>query len=145
MKRQIFRFVGHYVEMVAAMLAGMFVLAWPWGMIWPGLGDHPAADTLVMAANMTIGMAAWMAIRRHGPRMIGEMSVAMLAPFMVLLAPLAAGLITVDTLSTAGHVLMFLTMLGAMLARRDHYLHAHRGSGQVRSRQDDRLENAAAR
>ena len=96
-----------------------------------------------MAANMTIGMAAWMAIRRHSRPMIVEMSVAMLAPFVVLLAPLATGAITADTLTTAGHVLMFLTMLAAMLLRRQDYTH-HRGTEPVPNRQTDRFEQVAA-
>jgi hypothetical protein len=119
------RFAGHYAEMVVAMFVGMGLFALPWMVLWPGLSDHPVLDTLVMVANMTLGMAAWMAIRRHSPRMIIEMSAAMAAPFVVLLAPLAAGAITVETLSTAGHVLMFVTMLGAMLVRRHEYLHRH--------------------
>ena len=143
MTRQIIRFAGHYVEMVLAMLVGMGLLALPWMLIWPGLRDHPVLDTLVMAANMTMGMAAWMALRRHSRRMIVEMSVAMVAPFVVLLAPLATGFITVDTLTTAGHVLMFLTMLAAMLVRRQDYTH-HRGADPVRIRRTDRLEQVAA-
>jgi hypothetical protein len=125
MKRQTLRFVGHYVEMVLAMFAGMGLLALLWMVIWPGLDDHAVLGTLVMAADMTIGMATWMAFRGHGRRMIVEMSAAMVAPFVVLLAPLAMGAITEDTLMTAGHILMFLTMLGAMLVRRRDYVHHH--------------------
>lgn len=143
MKRPILRFVGHYIEMVVAMFVGMGLLALPWMLIWPGLSAHPVLDTLVMAANMTIGMAAWMAIRGHGRRMIAEMSVAMVAPFVVLLAPLAAGAITIDSLTMAGHVLMFLTMLAAMLLRREDYAH-HHGTGPVRKRQTSRVVNVAA-
>lgn len=119
------RFVVHYIEMVLAMLAGMGLLALPWMLIWPSLSDHVVVDTLVMAANMTIGMAAWMAVRGHARRMIVEMSAAMTAPFLVLLMPLAMGAITADTLMMAGHTLMFLTMLAAMLVRRDDYTHHH--------------------
>ncbi len=119
------RFAGHYLEMVVAMFVGMGLFALPWMLLWPSLSDHPVLDTLVMVANMTLGMAAWMAVRRHSSRLIIEMSAAMVAPFVVLLAPLAAGAITIETLSTAGHVLMFVTMLGAMLLRRHAYLHRH--------------------
>lgn len=119
------RFLGHYLEMVLAMLAGMGLLALPWMLIWPGLRDHPVADTLVMAANMTVGMAAWMALRGHARQMIVEMSAAMAAPFLLLLLPLAAGAITAGTLTMAGHTLMFLTMLAAMLLRRHDYTHHH--------------------
>ena len=119
------RFTLHYVEMVLAMFVGMGVLALPWMLIWPDLDEYPVADTLVMAANMTIGMAAWMALRGHGRQMIVEMSAAMVAPFLLLLVPYAAGVITADTLMMAGHMLMFLTMLAAMLLRREDYLNHH--------------------
>lgn len=124
-RRGLRRFLGHYLEMVLAMFAGMGLLALPWILIWPGLRDHPVLDTLVMAANMTIGMAAWMALRAHSRQMIVEMSVAMVAPFLLLLLPLAAGAITAGTLTMAGHTLMFLTMLAAMLLRRHDYTHHH--------------------
>lgn len=119
------RFIGHYVEMVVAMFVGMGVLALPWMLIWPDLDQNPVADTLVMAANMTIGMAAWMAVRGHGRRMIVEMSAAMVAPFVVLLVPYANGAVTADTVMMGGHTLMFLTMLAAMLVRRDDYVNHH--------------------
>lgn len=143
MKRQILRFVGHYVAMVVAMFVGMGLLALPWMLIWPGLRDHPVLDTLVMAANMTIGMAVWMAFRGHGRRMVIEMSLAMVAPFVVLLAPLTTGAITADTLMTAGHVLMFATMLAAMLLRRQDYTH-HHGARSVGHRRTGRVEKVAA-
>ena len=133
------RFIGHYVEMVVAMFVGMVVLALPWMLIWPGLDENPVADTLVMAANMTIGMAAGMALRRHGRRMIVEMSAAMVAPFLALLVPYATGVITADSLMMAGHMLMFLTMLAAMLVRREDYLNHHGRPLRVRRRQAQAL------
>ena len=142
MKRQMIRFVGHYVEMVIAMFVGMGLLALPWMLIWPGLDDYPVLDILVMVANMTIGMAAWMAIRRHGRAMIVEMSVAMVAPFVVLLVPLGAGVISANTLMVAGHVLMFLTMLAAMLLRWEDYSH-HHGSAPTPKRQTELVGDVA--
>jgi hypothetical protein len=129
--------------MVLSMLAGMGLLAIPWMIFWPGLSDHPVIDTLVMSANMTIGMAAWMVVRGHGRRMIVEMSAAMVAPFLLLLVPLAAGAITADTLMMGGHSLMFLTMLGAMLLRRHDYTH-HHGSWPWRRSRRARVEEAEA-
>ncbi|MGH3456970.1 DJ-1/PfpI family protein [Aeromicrobium sp.] len=117
------RFVGHYLEMVLAMFAGMGLLMLPWMVIWPGVGNHEVLGTLVMGVNMTIGMATWMAIRGHDRRMIVEMSAAMVAPFVLLLLPLAAGVISDGTLMMAGHIVMFLTMLAAMLLRRHDYTH----------------------
>ena len=99
------RFVAHYVEMVLAMLAGMGILGGLWMMIWPGIHDHPVLHTLEMAADMTIGMAVWMALRGPPRRMIVEMSVAMIAPVLL--------------------VLMLFTMLAAMLLRREDYMHHH--------------------
>ena len=57
--------------------------------------------------------------------MIVEMSAAMVAPFLLLLVPYAAGVVTADTVMMAGHMLMFLTMLAAMLLRREDYLNHH--------------------
>ena len=127
------RFTAHYVEMVLAMLAGMGILGGLWMLIWPEIMDRPVLHTLEMAADMTIGMAVWMVLRGHPQRMIVEMSVAMVAPFLVLLIPLAAGVITAGTLMLAGHVLMLFTMLAAMLLRREDYMH-HRGTMPWRRR-----------
>jgi hypothetical protein len=120
------RFAAHYVEMVVSMLVGMFALGPLWSMALPGLADHPAADTLVMATNMSIGMAAWMAIRRHSWPRIAEMVAAMYAPFLVLLVPYFLGALSGHGLMMGGHALMFVAMLAAMLWRRaDYYHHGH--------------------
>jgi flagellar biosynthetic protein FliP len=132
------RFLGHYLEMVLAMFAGMGILAVPWMLIWPGLSDRPVPDSLVMAANMTIGMAAWMALRGHTRRMICEMAAAMVAPFLLLLPPYATGAITTGTLMTAGHTLILLTMLAAMLLRRRDYTRHHLRSPWRRHHQQQR-------
>lgn len=129
------RFWWHYVEMVLAMLIGMGVF-WP---VWIGVlalfgrtdlldrGDLAAVE---MAVNMTAGMAIWMKIRGHGRRDIVEMSVAMSAPFFVLLLPYWLGAISADVLMVAAHSIMFVTMLLAMwwrkdVYRADHSSHAH--------------------
>jgi flagellar biosynthetic protein FliP len=118
--RRRLRFALHYVEMVIAMFVGMALLMPLTPASWAAL---PAVHALVMAADMTIGMAVWMAVRRHRTRLIAEMSVAMCAPFVLLLVPYALGAISGETVMLAGHLLMFLTMLGAMLLRRDEYAH----------------------
>lgn len=143
MSATIVRLIGHYVEMVVAMAVGMGVLALPWMLMWPGLHNHRVLDVLVMVVNMTLGMAAWMAIRRHSRRTIIEMSVAMVAPFVVLLVPLATGAISVNTLTTAGHILMFGSMFAAMLVRRRDYDHP-RSVVQLRNRPADRVEEVVA-
>lgn len=111
------RFAGHYLEMVVAMFVGMFALAPLWNMAWPGLDEHPAAHSMVMATNMAIGMAVWMRIRRHGWAHIIEMCAAMYVPFVVLLVPYWMGLISGDTLMNLGHILMFPAMLLPQLRR----------------------------
>lgn len=125
-KRLAARCAGHYLEMVAAMVAGMFLLAVPWSWAWPAYSGNTVVHTLVMAANMTIGMAAWMRVRRHSWPRIAEMSAAMVAPFVLLLLPYWFGVLPGGLLSSLGHGLMFVSMALAMWWRRDEYAHHHR-------------------
>jgi hypothetical protein len=120
---QVWHVIRHYLEMVVAMVVGMVALGPVWSLVWPGLSAHVAADALVMATDMAIGMGAWMRFRGHSWSAIAAMSAAMYLPFVVLLLPLWAGLITGGTLLTAGHVLMLPTMALAMLWQRHEYLH----------------------
>lgn len=120
------RFVLHGIEMVAAMMVGMMLLAPVWDRLWPGLAARADADALVMAVNMAAGMAAWMWLRGHGARLVAEMSTAMVAPFVVLLVPYWLGSISGGALVVFGHVGMMVAMIGAMLLRFDAYTHAHR-------------------
>ena len=115
------RFTLHFLEMVVAMVVGMIVLGPVWAFAWPGLSDVMTAQVLVMATNMSLGMALWMKIRRHGWASIIEMSAAMYVPFLVLLPFYWAGVMTGMTLMGAGHVLMLPAMLIAMLRRRQEY------------------------
>jgi flagellar biosynthetic protein FliP len=115
-RRPWLRFALHYVEMVVAMFVGMFALA----PLWPTLVS-PAAEAMVMATNMAIGMSLWMKIRRHSWRHIVEMSAAMYLPFVALLVPYWLGVVSGPGLMMLGHILMFPAMLAAMLWRRgDH-------------------------
>ncbi len=121
------RFAGHYLEMVVAMFVGMYAL----GPLWtfalpglpglPGLPDRPDITAMVMATDMSIGMAGWMLVRRHPWPHIGEMCAAMVVPFAALLVPYWTGLIDGGTLMLAGHLLMFPAMLLPMLRHRHHY------------------------
>jgi hypothetical protein len=72
--------------------------------------------TLVMAADMAAGMATWMAVRGHGPRIIGGMALVMVAPLVVLLPWLSGA-----ALSAAGHVLLPAAMAALMLVRWEHH------------------------
>jgi hypothetical protein len=124
------RFAVHYAEMVAAMFAGMGVFAPLWHIVFEALGltamDRTDVMAMTMATDMVIGMSLWMWLRGHTAAPIVEMAVAMYLPFAVLLVPLWLGLISATFLMIAGHVLMFGTMLLAMLLRRSEYTCHHR-------------------
>jgi hypothetical protein len=120
------RFVRHYLEMVLAMLAGMAVLGPAESMLlnpigWAELRAHPETHALVMATNMTVGMAAWMRFRGHGWAATAAMAVAMYVPFVALFPPLWLGVLPATGLMVLGHVLMLLAMAAMMLWRRDQY------------------------
>jgi flagellar biosynthetic protein FliP len=119
------RFVGHYLEIVVAAVAGMVVLGPAESMllnpIWAEVVANFEAATLVMATNMTVAAGAWMRIRRHGWAAVAEMAVAMYASFLVLFPPLWLGVLSASGLMSLGHVLMLFTIAAAMLRRRDQY------------------------
>ncbi len=115
--------VRHYLEMVVAMIVGMVALGPVWSLAWPGWIDRLEVHVLVMATNMAIGMAAWMAFRRHSAVAIAEMSAAMYVPFLFLLVPYWLGAVSGGLLFTAGHVLMLPAMALAMWWRVDEYAH----------------------
>jgi len=56
------RFVGHYLEMCAAMVVGMLLLDPLWPDPWAALPDAGAA---IMAVDMALAMGLWMRIRHH--------------------------------------------------------------------------------
>ena len=120
------RFVGHYLEIVLAAVAGMVVLGPAESMLlnpigWAEVVANFEAATLIMATNMTVAAAAWMRLRGHGWAAIAEMAVAMYAPFLVLFPPLWLGVLSASGLMALGHVLMLFTIAAAMLRRRDQY------------------------
>jgi flagellar biosynthetic protein FliP len=120
------RFVRHYVEMLVAMGLGMAVLL-PLRRFagLPDLSGSVELHSLLMATSMTIGMSAWMLVRRHSWAAIAEMAVAMYLPFVVLLVPFRAGVLDGHGVMMAGHVLMLPAMLLAMLRRPAEYLGHH--------------------
>jgi hypothetical protein len=71
---------------------------------------------------MTLGMALWMAVRRHRWVAIAEMGLAMYVPFVVLLPTFWAGWLSADAVFVLGHALMLPAMLLAMLRRPSEYL-----------------------
>ncbi|RIQ13600.1 hypothetical protein [Jiangella rhizosphaerae] len=126
------RFAGHYVEMVVAMLAGMFVLggalraALAAGGVDYSMDRYPEIVLVEMGLTMTVAMAAWMRVRRHGWPATLEMSAAMLMPAFVATALVVLDVTSAGTAMTVEHVAMFPLMLAVMLRRRDEYLtHRH--------------------
>jgi hypothetical protein len=121
--RRTWHFVRHYLEMVVAMLAGMFLLGWLETQAFPTVELTTETGVLVMATNMAIGMGAWMRIRGHTWRGIAEMSTAMYLPFAVLLVPYWTGVVSADTVIVWGHLLMFPAMALVMVRRPHAYTH----------------------
>jgi flagellar biosynthetic protein FliP len=119
------RFAVHYVEMIVAMFVGMLALGPTWSWLVPGIDDRADVSTLVMATNMSIGMALWMAIRKHSWPRIAEMCAAMYMPFAVMLPPYWLGAIDGHVVMMAGHILMFPAMFAVMVWRRGDYYHHH--------------------
>ena len=115
------RFLQHGVEMVVVMVAGMVLLGPIWSFAWPGLHESTTAHVLVMATNMSLGMAVWMRVRGHGLASIAEMAAAMYLPFLLLLPVSLTGALTTMGLMTVVHVLMVLGMLAVMLRHRHAY------------------------
>jgi hypothetical protein len=74
---------------------------------------------VTMAADMTLGMAAWMWVRGHAGRHILQMCAVMVLPFLVLLWPYQLGILSGDALLTGGHLGMF-ALMAAYLGRRPH-------------------------
>lgn len=120
------RFARHYLEMLIAMVLGMVLLMPLWRpVLGAGLMDRAGVHLPLMAADMTIGMGAWMLVRRHSRAALAEMALAMCLPFAVLMVPLWAGLLSAGAVSAAGHLLMLPAMAVAMLLRVGEYTHAH--------------------
>jgi flagellar biosynthetic protein FliP len=112
-------FIAHYLQMLAAMGAGMLVLG-PLAML---VGDASVVvDALLMATCMTAGMTAWMVWRRHPWRSIGEMGLAMYLSFAAPFPAYWLGALSGGGLMLVGRVLMLPAMALAMLHRREHYL-----------------------
>lgn len=123
-------FVQHLLEMSIAMVVGMFALGIPVKALfdavgWSFMNDHTVPMTLVMATNMSIGMAVWMRIRGCGWPAILEMSLAMYVPFVAMYPFYWAGLVNEMAIMIVGHVLMVPAMVVAMLFRLDEYTGSH--------------------
>jgi hypothetical protein len=120
------RFLRHYLEMVAAMFVGMVALGAAGrgvlalaGLQFPA--QYPELAALEMAVTMSVGMAAWMRHRGHGWASTLEMAGAMFTPAVALFPLLWLGLIAGDTLLLLEHLAMFPLMYLVMLRRRAEY------------------------
>jgi hypothetical protein len=125
------RFLHHYVEMVVVMLVSMAVLGGIVSGIFVLLGHlnlyhYAAFRAFVMTANMVIGMSVWMRFRGHSFAATAEMAVAMALPFLMLIGPYEADVISAGVLLIGMHALMLPFMFAAMLFRRDDYTRAHK-------------------
>jgi hypothetical protein len=124
------RFFHHYLEMLLVMMVSMMILSGLFWGIMAGLGHsnlrHLAGlRALVMTINMVIGMTLWMRFRRHGWATTLEMDAAMLLPFVLLIGPYAAGLLSDGALMGVEHLLMLPFMFLVMLRRYDEYAQVH--------------------
>ena len=139
MDTSLWQFTRHYLEMLAAMFAGMIVLGVPAEGALRLLGsstsalkaDAPAVVFLGMALVMTIPMVALMRFRGHAWRPCWEMSASMFLPTFAVIAVMWTGIDDdFGRLMMIEHAAMLPAMLVAMLLRYDEYAgcgHHHRG------------------
>ena len=131
-------FTRHYIEMLIAMVLGMFALGMPLAALLGVAGidvgswetDAPELMLLGMAFTMSVPMVAWMRHRGHGWTPAWEMTASMFIPSFAAIALLWAGIIDDSgALLAIQHVAMLPAMLVAMLLRLDEYTghgaHAH--------------------
>jgi len=129
--RSWWRFALHYLEMVLAMLVGMFVLGGAIRAVLAVAGVEysmarfPELVILEMGLTMALGMAAWMRFRGHGWPTTLEMSAAMLVPAAVMVPLVWLEVLDGGAAMMLEHVVMFPLMLAVMLRRRDEYAAAH--------------------
>ena len=119
-RRGAWRFARHYVEMVAAMYAGMIVLSPVYAALAARAGyadpwaTLPVLSAVVMAVEMTIPMAILMVRHGHRARAVAEMGVAMLLPALAAAAVQRLGAVSAASVMTIAHLGMFPAMLLAM-------------------------------
>jgi len=118
-------FWRHFVEMFAVMMLGMIASAAVFlaivQMTWDeAIRERPTASLLVIAAGMSIPMAAWMLYRGMGRRNAAEMAAAMVLPVIPFLFLVWLG-ITNTALCGPYCILGIVAMLALMLHRRSEY------------------------
>jgi hypothetical protein len=120
------RFLRHYLEMVAAMVVGMVALGAALRGVLALVGlevptRYPELAALEMAFTMSVGMAAWMRHRGHRWASTLEMAGAMFAPTIALVPLLWLGVISGDALLVLEHLAMLPLMYLLMARRRAEY------------------------
>jgi hypothetical protein len=125
-RRGIGPFLGHFAEMVVAMMVGMPLFGMPLralqgAVLGPSSVQIPELRALGMGVAMTVSMVIWMRYRGHSWRSSAEMGAAMLLPTVVLFPLLWVGLLPSGVLVALGHGLMLPGMLAMMLLRRSEY------------------------
>ena len=118
-------FARHFVQMGAVMFAGMVVSATVFlftvGMTWDeATVERPVASLLVIAAGMTLPMAAWMLHRGMGVRNSVEMAAAMTVPVLPFLF-LVWFDVTKSALCGGYCIVALVAMIGLMMYRRSEY------------------------
>ncbi|MEV4490855.1 hypothetical protein AB0K04_12140 [Micromonospora coxensis] len=124
--RPVRHLLRHLLAMAVAMVAGMLLLDPLWRAAgatlgFSGLLARPEVAALVMATDMSIGMALWMWHRGHPTRATAEMVAAMYLPYLLLFVPFLTGLLDGDGLLLGGHLLMVPAMVVVAVRHR----HAH--------------------
>jgi hypothetical protein len=123
-------FFHHYVEMLVVMMLSMVLLGGLVTGIFAIFGHssvlhYTGLRAFVMATDMTVGMVIWMRFRGHGWAATLEMAGAMFLPYLLLVGPYAAGVISGDAFLFGMHVLMLPFMFLVMLRRYDEYAQKH--------------------
>ena len=124
-----FSFLRHLGEMTVAMLLGMFAYGVLLGVVLGAAGStvedarlgQPELFVLGMATSMSVPMVAWMRHRGHEWRNGIEMSAAMFAPALVLIACYWVHAVEANSICPLACAAMIPAMVGAMLFRVDDY------------------------
>jgi hypothetical protein len=146
-------FVLHLLEMCAPMCLGLVIFDLLLvRTVGPMMGypdplrqlpdQYPEWSVLGLAVFMTVPMAAWMGIRRMARVPIAEMSSAMFALAILLMAATWLDLLPRATVLLWYHGLMMPAMIIPMLFRLDLYTMGHAGH-QPHAEQVDRPARAA--
>jgi hypothetical protein len=107
--------------MVAGMIASAAIFLTIVQMTWDeATREHPMASLLVIAAGMTIPMAAWMLYRGMGRRNTSEMAAVMALPAIPFLCLVWFG-VTDSALCGPYCILAIVGMFALMLYRRSAY------------------------